>query len=146
MLEIERTAALVVADACMGRAERLGLGPGLERGLALPHRVRGVERVVFGFRPLEQVEFDEPRHGVQLRVTVEPHLLEGFFRATRNAEPIHGDKHGNSSVCELLAAGWRLAAAESTGCYRLSQIEPHGNGEIASLAVRRCRERRGPTR
>ena len=71
--------------------------------------------MVLGFRALEQVELDEARHLVQLRVAVEPDLLEGLLRAARNAKPIHGDEHGNSSVWELPAAGLGLAAAEFTG-------------------------------
>src|SRR5262245_28146566 len=78
MLQIER-AGRGVAGAGMGRTEFLGSGPVLEAVLALPDRVRRIERVVLGFRPLEQVKFDEPRHAVEVRLATGPDLLERVF-------------------------------------------------------------------
>ncbi len=43
----------------MGLAEGLGLGPGLEVALALPQGVRGVEAVILGLWPAEEVKFDK---------------------------------------------------------------------------------------
>src|SRR5688500_10606879 len=117
MLEIERPAN-GVAGAGMRDAERFGLGPVLEMGLAAPHRVRGVERVVLGFRALQQVKFDEARHFVQLRVAIEPDLLERLLRAARNAKAVHGDKHGNSSVCAS-CGGWLMAGGSEIQGYYL---------------------------
>src|SRR5262249_35706802 len=50
VIEIKR---LVLAGPRVRRTERLGFGPGLERRLALPYRVRGIERVVLPFRPAQ---------------------------------------------------------------------------------------------
>src|ERR1700686_1891117 len=54
--EIER---LVVPGGVMRGPERCALGPGLDRGAVLPHRVGGIKRVILGFGALEQVELDE---------------------------------------------------------------------------------------
>src|SRR5262245_59532640 len=80
MLEIERAGGFV-AGARMRNPERLRLGPGLESGLALPHRVRGVERVVLGLGTLEQMELDKARHLVELGVAIEPDALERVLRS-----------------------------------------------------------------
>src|SRR5262249_52620308 len=77
----------------MRRAECLGLRPGLESGVARPYGVRGVERVVFGFGPLQQLELDESRHLVEMRVARLPDPLEGGLRTFENAKAIQGDIH-----------------------------------------------------
>src|SRR5215475_4575364 len=93
MIEIER---LVAPGTGMSGAERLGPRPRLERGTALPHRVRGVERVVLMLRPLEQVELDEAWDLLKVRVAARPYMLEVVLRALLHAEAIHGDEHGYS--------------------------------------------------
>src|SRR6266545_4141036 len=102
MLEIE-WAGRVVAGAGMRDAEGFRPGPGLERRLALPDRVRGIERVVLGLRSLEQVELDEARDLVQLRVAAEPDALERLFRSALHPEPIHRDEHGGSPFLAIIS-------------------------------------------
>src|SRR5262249_44432382 len=65
MLEIER---LVVAGLVMRGTKRFRLGPRLERGIAGPHGVRGIERVVLGLGPFQQMKLDEARHLVEMGV------------------------------------------------------------------------------
>src|SRR5262245_53021105 len=89
MVEVEW---LVLSGILVRHPERLGPGPGLERRLALPDRMRRIERVLLGLRPLEQMELNEARHLLQLRVAVEPDGLESFFRSALHAKPIHGDR------------------------------------------------------
>src|SRR5437867_1848251 len=89
----------VIAGARMCDPERLGFGPGLERRLALPDRMRSVERVVLGLRALEQMELDEARHLVELRVAIEADALEGVLRSALHAKAIHGDEHGLLLSC-----------------------------------------------
>src|SRR5690349_12836185 len=73
MTEIGR---LGVAGPRMRGTKRLRLGPGLERGVVRPDRMRSVQRVVLEFGTPQQMEFDEARHLVQMRVAREPDLLE----------------------------------------------------------------------
>ena len=49
--------------------------------------------MVFGLGSLEQMELDETRHVLQLRVTAQPNLLESIFSASLHTKPIHGDEH-----------------------------------------------------
>src|SRR5262245_51540392 len=93
MFQIKR-ACRVVAGARMRDPKRLRFGPGLKGGLALPDRMRGVERVVLGLRALEQMELDEAWNLVELRVAIEPDALESLFRSALHAKAIHGDEHG----------------------------------------------------
>src|SRR5262249_27025920 len=88
MFEIGRAGGLV-ASARVRDAKSLGLGPGLKHGLALPDRMRRVECMVLALRTLEQVELDKARHLLQLRVAVEPDLLECLLRTFLHTEPIH---------------------------------------------------------
>src|SRR5258706_16352034 len=78
MLEIKRAGCLI-AGARMRHAKRFRLGPILERRFALPNGVRGIERVVLALRALEQVELDEARDLLELRVAIEPDVLESGF-------------------------------------------------------------------
>src|SRR3954451_22681778 len=74
MAKIER---LVVTGPLMRGTKGLRLGPRLERRMVRPHRVRGIQRVVLQLRAAQQMEFDEARHLVQMRVARKPDLLEG---------------------------------------------------------------------
>ena len=78
MIEIKRTSGLI-AGARMRHAKRFRLGPILECRFALPHRVRGIERVVLALRTLEQMELDEARDRLQLRVAIELDVLKSGF-------------------------------------------------------------------
>src|SRR4249920_384807 len=49
--------------------------------------------MVFGLGSLEQMELDETRHALQIRVTAQPNLLESIFSASLHTKPIHGDEH-----------------------------------------------------
>src|SRR5262245_3678964 len=90
MVEVER---LVLAGIPVRGAERLRLGPGFERRPVLPDRVRGIEREVVVLGTLEQVEFDEARDLVQVRLAAEPDLLKILFGSLLHAEAVHGDEH-----------------------------------------------------
>ena len=65
MLQIEWPGR-IIAGARVCSAELLRFGPRLEGGFALPHRVGGIERMVFGVRPFEQMELDEPRYAIEI--------------------------------------------------------------------------------
>ena len=49
--------------------------------------------MVLELGPLQQMEFDEARHLVQMRVARQPDLLEGGLGAFGDAEAVHGDVH-----------------------------------------------------
>src|SRR5262245_40958737 len=93
MIEVER---LVLAGIPVRGAERLRLGPGFERRPVLPDRVRGIEREVVVLGSFEQVEFDEARDLVQVRIAAEPDLLEILLASLFYAEAVHGDEHRSS--------------------------------------------------
>src|SRR5262249_38252129 len=76
MVDVER---LVLAGILMGGTKCFRLGPGFQGTLVLPDRMRRIEREVLVLGSLEQVEFDEARHLVQLRVAGQPHFLERLF-------------------------------------------------------------------
>src|SRR5215470_12218104 len=76
MVDVER---LVLAGILVGGAKCLRLGPRFEGTPVPPDRMRGIEREVLVLGSLQQVEFDEARHLVELRVAAEPHLLECLF-------------------------------------------------------------------
>jgi hypothetical protein len=59
MLQIEWPGR-IIAGARVCSAELLRCGPCLEGGFALPHRMGGTERMVFGLRPLEQMKLQNP--------------------------------------------------------------------------------------
>ena len=65
MLQIEWPGR-IIAGARVCSAELLRFGPRLEGGFALPHRMGGIERMVFGVRPFEQMELDESRHAIEI--------------------------------------------------------------------------------
>src|SRR6516225_3496931 len=76
MVDVER---LILAGILMGGTKCLRPGPRFEGTLVLPDRMRRIEGEVLVLGPLQQVEFYEARHFVQLRVAAEPHLLERLF-------------------------------------------------------------------
>src|SRR5690242_5914018 len=106
MLEIE-LAGRFIAGAGMRGAEFLGLRPALEMRLALPGRVRRIERVIVRFRSLQQIEGHETRQPIEIGFTACPDGLEGFFGAFCDLETVHRDKH-QSSPCEC----WRRLASD----------------------------------
>src|SRR6185436_2139368 len=106
MAEIEAFAGLVVG-AGMGPAKLFRFGPGLERGLVDPGRVRGVERVVLEDGALEQVKLDEAGHVAEIGFARAPDGLEGRFGANLHLEPVHCDKHLKISLASLLGCAWR---------------------------------------
>jgi hypothetical protein len=65
MLQIEWRSR-IVAGARVRGAKLLRLGPCLEGGFALPHCMGGIERMVFGLGPFEQMELDEPRNAIEI--------------------------------------------------------------------------------
>src|SRR5215510_13375148 len=96
VVDVER---LVVTGAAVGGAELLGFGPRLECRTALPHSMGGIKRRLLAFRPFQEVEFDETRDFLQVRIAAEPYLLEGFFRPVLYAKAIHGDEHDQPPGC-----------------------------------------------
>src|SRR5579871_1781099 len=92
MLEIERAGGLV-AGARVSSAKFGRLGPGFETGAVLPDRVRGVERMVVGFRSLEQMKLDEARHPLEMGLATGPDLFEARFGTLLHLETVHGDEH-----------------------------------------------------
>src|SRR5262249_55844531 len=117
MLEV-KWAGGVIAGARVCGTKRLRSGPGLERRLALPDRVRGIERVVLGLGALEQMEFDETGNLVQMRVAAEPDPLKGLLRPALHTKAIHRDEH---TLLLSLQPG-RSEGAVRTG---LSRVIPH---------------------
>src|SRR5262249_28628880 len=92
--EVER---LVLAGVAVGGAERLGLGPGVGGGMALPYRVGRIERMVLRFRPSWQMELDEARHLVEMGLARLPDIFESGLGPLGDAEPVHGDVHRRNS-------------------------------------------------
>src|SRR5262249_6650853 len=90
MVDVER---LVLAGILVGGAKCLRLGPRFEGTAVPPDRMRGIEREVLVLGSLQQVEFDEARHLVELRVAAEPYLLERLFGSLLHPEAVHGNEH-----------------------------------------------------
>jgi hypothetical protein len=91
MPEIKRS--IRAARVLMGRAKRVRARPRFERGAIRPDRVTRVEDVIVALGALEQMKFDEAGHVFQVRVAVDPDILEIGLRAGRDLEAIHGDVH-----------------------------------------------------
>src|SRR5678816_3215011 len=92
MAEIEAAAGLV-AGAGMGAAERIRLGPILERRLACPYGVGRIERVVLGFGTLHQMKLDEARQIAEIGLARLPDRLERLLLALDHLKPVHCDEH-----------------------------------------------------
>ena len=92
-LRVTEIKRLVAAGLRMCCAKRLRSGPRFEGGMALPYRMRCIERVVFQFRSPEEVEFHEARHLVEMGVARQPDMLEIGFAALDHLEAVHGDEH-----------------------------------------------------
>src|SRR6185369_2569478 len=92
MAEVEALAGLVVG-AGMRAAELFRFGPGFERGLVGPGRVRGIQRVVLEDGALEQMKLDEAGHVAEIGFARAPDGLERRFSANLHLEPVHCDKH-----------------------------------------------------
>src|SRR6185369_12859968 len=106
MAEVEAFAGLVVG-AGMRAAELFRFGPGFERGLVDPGRVRRIKRVVLEDGSLEQMKFDEAGHVAEIGFARAPDGLEGRFGANLHLEPVHCDKHLKISLASLLGCAWR---------------------------------------
>src|SRR6185312_10915373 len=92
MAEIEAFAGLVVG-AGVRTAKLLRSGPGLERRLVDPGRVRRIQRVILIDGALEQMKLDEARHVAEVGFPAAPDVLECRLRADLHLEPVHCDKH-----------------------------------------------------
>ena len=97
MPEVERARALL-PGVLVRHAERIRPRPRLERLVALPDRVRGVQDVVLAIRPAQQVELDEARHRLQVAVARGPHVLEILLGALGDHEAVHGNEHCDLSL------------------------------------------------
>src|SRR5690348_1274853 len=75
----------------------------------------GIERMVFGLGPFEQVELDEPRHAIEIGIAAQPYFLESFFSTSLHTKPIHGNEHVFSPDCK--------GQIVVSYCYRIFQIE-----------------------
>src|SRR5215467_8244066 len=94
MAEVE---GLVLSGPLVSGPKGFGSGPSLERGPALPYGVGGIERMIFGLRTFEQVEFHKPRHRVEVAITRQPYVFESLLRPFDDTELVHGDKHRGTS-------------------------------------------------
>ena len=74
MLQIERPSCLVAGTRVRG-PKFFRFGPRLEGPLALPHAVRGIERIVFPLRPLEQMKFQETRNTIEISIASQPYFF-----------------------------------------------------------------------
>src|SRR3984893_2239073 len=90
MVDVER---LILAGILVDGTKCLRLGPRFEGTLVLPDRMRRIEGEVLVLGSLQQMEFDETRHFVELRVAAEPHFLERLFRSLLHPEAVHGNEH-----------------------------------------------------
>src|SRR6516164_10198623 len=108
MLKVERTSCLVTGTRVRG-PELLRFGPLLEGSLALPHGMRGVERIVFLLRPLEQMKLQEARNSIEIRIPSQPHFFKSVLGTFFHTKPIHGDEHLLGLLCPLAPAycWWR---------------------------------------
>src|SRR5215813_1683442 len=115
MVDVER---LVLAGILVGGTKRLRLGPRFESPLVLPDRMRRVEREVLVLGSLEQVELDEARHLVQLRVAAEPHFLERLFGPLLHPEAVHGNEHlcFSSLTVEVSPSSMPLSRRQRASC------------------------------
>lgn len=97
MAEIE---VALATGAGMGLAECLGADPCIERVAVALGQVGGIERVVIGFRSIEEAEAHETRCRVELGAAFGPDPFEICLAPADDAEPVHRDRHGWSSyVC-----------------------------------------------
>src|SRR3974377_1425455 len=75
MLQIERSSCLVTGARMRG-PEFLRFGPRLEGPLALPHGMRGIERMVFRLRAPEQMKLQETRNPIEIRIASQPYFFK----------------------------------------------------------------------
>ena len=84
MLQIERSSCLVTGTRMRG-PEFFRFGPRLKGPLALPHCMRGIERMVFRLWAPKQMKLQETRNTIEIRIAPQPYSKassEPFF--TRN--------------------------------------------------------------
>src|SRR4029450_7343589 len=109
MAEVEAFAGLVVG-AGVGAAELFRFGPGFERGLVDPGRMRRIKRVVLKDGALEQMKLDEAGQVAEIGFPRAPDRLEGRFRANLHLGPVHCDKHLKSPWLRCwVGLGYRLS-------------------------------------
>ncbi len=82
---------VAVAGPRMRLAERLGLGPALEVGIAAPHGVGGIEDVILLLRAAQEMKRHEAGKLVQVAFTAEPHVLEILRAVLQDLEAVHSD-------------------------------------------------------
>src|ERR1700735_986062 len=87
-LRMPQVQRLVVPGGAVRGAKLLRARPVLERVLGLPHRMRGIERVVAALGPAQQMKFDETGQLVEIGVTTQPTALELAFVAFDDLEAI----------------------------------------------------------
>src|ERR1043166_9979949 len=90
MAGIER---LVAAGLLRREAERLRLGPRLERLPRTPDRVRRIERVIAALRPAQQMERHKARDAAKMRVAIQPNLFKRLLLARQHVKTVHRDEH-----------------------------------------------------
>src|SRR5207302_6512115 len=78
--------------------ELVRFGPGFERSLVDPDRMRRIKRVILGDGTLEQMKLDEAGYAAEVGFARAPDGLEGRFRANLHLEPVHCDKHFKISL------------------------------------------------
>src|SRR5690349_24834173 len=92
MLKIERSSFLVACTLMRG-PKFSRFGPCLEGSLALPHSMRGIERVVFCLWPLEQMKLQKARNRIEIRIPSEPDFFERVLGTFFHPKPVHGNEH-----------------------------------------------------
>src|SRR5215469_18331397 len=75
MLQIERSSCLVTGTRVRG-PEFFRFGPRFEGPLALPYRMRGIERMVFRLWAPEQMKLQETRNTIEIRLASQPYFFK----------------------------------------------------------------------
>jgi hypothetical protein len=75
MLQIEWPSCLVTGTRMRG-PEFFRFGPRLEGPLALPHGMRGIERMVFRLWAPEQMKLQETRNTIEIRIASQPYFFK----------------------------------------------------------------------
>src|SRR6516162_5236761 len=55
--------------------------------------MRGIERMVFRLRPLEQMKLQEARNRIEIRIPSQPHFFKCVLGTFFHPKPVHGNEH-----------------------------------------------------
>src|SRR6202012_3965500 len=111
MTEIQHP--VLVSRVAMRGAKRLRLCPAFEGRVVRPDRVAGIQDVVFLLGSLEQMEFHESWHLLQMSITTGPEMFKRGFGPEGHLEAIHGDVHAvRSFTVTMRMAIWRTCSGK----------------------------------